>query len=356
MCRLGDGMITSNHKSFLGIESFKNIDDDKNINVFLLNLHCAELEDYEYILNQHIDAIKAADKVIIMNEWEAIYDFIWERIQYILIDNGIKKDNIMFVDGGSHTNGQYNHLWTPILIAMPNNFRHRHLHFHDLKDRIYHFNSLSRIPKPYRLIFTQELFRRGIDQYGLVTCGTASEGEQWLQYLESFVEPQYKGRFPAFVGNNSVSRQNFTDDMFETFGNCAIHVAVETSFENTPYSKNNQPLNEMWDRIFVTEKTILSFAMRQLPLVLSVPGTVQYVRELGYDMFDDYIDHSYDKELDPEKRIIMVADELERMCREDIRKKIYVDDRLKDNYEWVNTAFSFSWRQYVAKLNAWVYK
>ncbi len=46
--------------------------------------------------------------------------------------------------------------------------------------------------------------------------------------------------------------------------------------------------------IFLTEKSFKVFAWHQIPIFVATPGHVQVIRELGFDMFDDIIDHSYD--------------------------------------------------------------
>jgi hypothetical protein len=47
--------------------------------------------------------------------------------------------------------------------------------------------------------------------------------------------------------------------------------------------------------IFLTEKTFKAFAWHQIPIFVATSGHVQVVRELGFDMFDDILDHSYNK-------------------------------------------------------------
>jgi hypothetical protein len=44
----------------------------------------------------------------------------------------------------------------------------------------------------------------------------------------------------------------------------------------------------------VTEKTLMAFAAEQVPIVIGHPGIVQHCRRMGFDMFDDVVDTSYD--------------------------------------------------------------
>jgi hypothetical protein len=44
----------------------------------------------------------------------------------------------------------------------------------------------------------------------------------------------------------------------------------------------------------VTEKTLLAMAAEQIPIVIGHQGIVDQCRRMGFDMFDDLVDNSYD--------------------------------------------------------------
>jgi len=44
----------------------------------------------------------------------------------------------------------------------------------------------------------------------------------------------------------------------------------------------------------VTEKTLMAFAAEQIPIVIGHPGIVEHCRRMGFDMFDDVVNTSYD--------------------------------------------------------------
>jgi hypothetical protein len=54
---------------------------------------------------------------------------------------------------------------------------------------------------------------------------------------------------------------------------------------------------------FLTEKIYKPLRAGQLFIVQAPPGTIAYLRSLGFDVFDDYIDHSYDRILDWRGRV-----------------------------------------------------
>lgn len=74
------------------------------------------------------------------------------------------------------------------------------------------------------------------------------------------------------------------DDNFirlaNVYGSAAVNIVTETEY-NTPPG-------------IISEKTLMAFAAEQIPVVIGHQGIVQHCRELGFDMFTDLVDTSYD--------------------------------------------------------------
>lgn len=68
--------------------------------------------------------------------------------------------------------------------------------------------------------------------------------------------------------------------LLPVYARCAVNIVTETLYDETPG--------------IVTEKSLMAFAARQVPIVIGHRGIVQHCRELGFDMFDDLVDTSYD--------------------------------------------------------------
>lgn len=75
--------------------------------------------------------------------------------------------------------------------------------------------------------------------------------------------------------------------------------------------------NEKYNTITFTEKVWKPFKTHQIPVLSSLPGSIQKLRELGFDLFDDFVDHSYDKEKDHRKRFELAFKELLRLSELD---------------------------------------
>lgn len=92
------------------------------------------------------------------------------------------------------------------------------------------------------------------------------------------------------------------------------------------------------DYIFVSEKSFKVFAWHQLPIFVTVPGHVQKIRELGFDVFDDIFDgHSYDKEKFSNTYMLKVFSTIKKFMnayptlehQQDLRNKLW--ERIETN-------------------------
>ena len=129
---------------------------------------------------------------------------------------------------------------------------------------------------------------------------------------------------------NNDTEHNQTNSIFHS---CAFNLVVESSSQTDP---------GVWRSHFITEKTFKAFGLRQIPLWFAVPGLVAQVRKLGFDLFDDIVDHSYDTIPDEHTRFASVAQQIKQLdqqltldqCQQ-LRRSLL--DRLNQNFELVKT-------------------
>jgi len=90
-------------------------------------------------------------------------------------------------------------------------------------------------------------------------------------------------------------------------------------FENNPYKHSyinivNESQFSRDEVIHITEKTLIPLYYSQIPLLV---GTYQHVKrtkeKYGFDLFEDFVDTSYDNEPNPQKRMKMIIDEIVRL-------------------------------------------
>ena len=103
---------------------------------------------------------------------------------------------------------------------------------------------------------------------------------------------------PLLVDGILTDRVKEFDVANPEFHSCLFNIAAETSSQ----SEAN------WRSVFLTEKTWKAIMQRQIPIWYGVPGLVEHVRSLGFDTFDDILDHHYDAIQDETQRHQSVFD------------------------------------------------
>jgi hypothetical protein len=171
----------------------------------------------------------------------------------------------------------------------------------------YHWVCLCRLPRSHRVIVLCVLFGLELD-LGYVSIGphkfNNANFDDWygklinqnanlIQILRSgwqkFVNK------PTFVDSDTYNvpanhnALNFDLNLKQLYNHCALEIITETTFFNCGQ--------------FTSEKYLNSVYGCNFPILISNAGTVAYLRDNGFDMFDDVIDHSYDSEPDAVLRI-----------------------------------------------------
>lgn len=133
------------------------------------------------------------------------------------------------------------------------------------------------------------------------------------QYQPLFPNTELPILLDGYIDNASDLHSDVCNPLFRK---CAVNIIVESSAQNE---------QNIWNSIFITEKTFKAFGMLQIPIWWAVPGLVDCVRNMGYDVFDDIIDHCYDQETDQSTRLDLVIVQLKKLCNynlEDLRQTL----------------------------------
>jgi len=86
----------------------------------------------------------------------------------------------------------------------------------------------------------------------------------------------------------------------------------------------------------VDEKFLNSVYARNFPIIIGVEGTVDYLRNLGFDVFDDVVNHSYDTIKNPLQRLLSAIFDNKHLYKNNIKVK------WKDNEQRFNENINFA--------------
>ena len=179
----------------------------------------------------------------------------------------------------------------------------------------HHFVCLNNGHRWQRFELTCELVKRNLKQYGQIS------------YIQP--PPVAVWGFPILIDRSEVSWIEQRDIDFPELSGALYNVICETAYEPEPgisqLTHHHRP--------GMTEKSYKCFALFQVPIWLAPYRAVACYRELGFDVFDDIIDHSYDLEIDPVKRIGMVADQIQTVCEQSHMQLLGIKNHLLPRFK-----------------------
>ena len=158
-----------------------------------------------------------------------------------------------------------------------------------------------------------------------VMCDYSSELEPFRHYFENINLPLL---VDGYCSRNQPGNKehDVTSDLLRC---CAINIIAESSSQNKE--------DRSWRSTIISEKTFKAFGLLQIPIWWAVPGLVSEVRKLGFDVFDDLVDHSYDDLVDEDLRLEAVIEQIINLKNKEPQsfRTIY-RSRLLNNWNHLN--------------------
>jgi hypothetical protein len=228
----------------------------------------------------------------------------------------IAVDNVRIVPwGGDITNHQRE--YATVSPVLEKNF-----------DSTYTFLSLNRNKRTHRAMLVSLLYGLDLENHGLISCmfqDSIDDLYEYTQWPESEIYTQGFDKFKSsklsltdnpeiYVNGNNDNASNFKNKLTNYYQNTFIEIITETSYTEACYN--------------LTEKTLNSIYGCNFPILLCSQGSVAFLRNMGMDMFDDVIDHSYDDIVDPADRLYRaVHDNMDLLTNLEKTKELWLTNR-----------------------------
>lgn len=231
------------------------------------------------------DTHPSAFYVIGPEEWEPveIYPNGWEFEAHKLYN---KVHNIDFkVLVGcilDKENYRYKYLNEPAVVSHPTYFAHAVIaHSIDLETYPYEvsspkklFTSLNGRPHPWRCMFIDRMYKHGLFDHGYVS---------WHE-LDKFDDYNYEFQWWT------PTKLEFDKSWQREDGMCDIYTPP-AEFKDSVFSLISESNTEC---LFYTEKTFVPIFHKRPFLIYGAPHANTYLRKLGFEIFDEVIDYSFD--------------------------------------------------------------
>jgi len=179
------------------------------------------------------------------------------------------------------------------------------------------FLCLNRMSKAHRLASLAFLQKYNIIDNCYVSYGDVITDELRLRVLKEYNGSLTKDDINKIVspihldhtqGTNANDTNPKEGSSIESYFNSSLFSIVNETLHDTHFSEyNGVPV------IFLSDKTYKTFYFHHIPIINAGRGVVRYLRDSGYDMFDDIIDHGYNDVLDPVARLTFMIEQIRKL-------------------------------------------
>jgi hypothetical protein len=235
--------------------------------------------------------------------------------------------NIQFVPWGGDVTNQSNSYPT-LNPVLDKNFKSTHT-----------FISLNRHARSHRIVLLSYLFGMGYDQYGDISYLDQHPKSEFLDYISWQFDERHSELTQVLANGYQKINQNqqLITDNYEIYNTNIIFDNV-ANFNNKLRNRYQHSFVEVVSEssfespsFMITEKFLNSVYGCNFPILLSGVGAVEHLRQVGFDLFDDIVDHSYDTIANPIDRVV-AAIETNRQLLTDL-------DYVKQKWQLCKTRF-----------------
>lgn len=279
----------------------------------------------KYVINhipkQILDHIvKGKIKLLLSMELESIPSVVKSIYTDIVIDLNIPEENITLVFPSKDILTIVNEVSLSLNKKPIKTFWYNYCEYwmrgYDVKidhtktksKKFLNLNRRARIDRVHRFLFVGLLKTRNLLGQGYVSFQPEIPWEQAWPQFNGLIDEKYKNQVlnlePLFIDTTDLSvNYNYPTEFTVSFyENSWFSVVSETHFFNNESNR------------FLTEKTFKVIMHKHPFLLITSPNSLELLKEIGYKTFSPFFDESYDKEYDPHKRMILIVNEVERLC------------------------------------------
>lgn len=271
------------------------------------------------------------------NDHENDHHYVVNYMDMVAVKNGIDPSQIYIMNNNSNID-EYKHLTNSRINTHKLNVLYKGYSFQfancknnefvPVKDKFFMCHNRRRKPHRYALLcamkklgLLEDTDWTLLQNYAYIenNVNKSENGIDRFFYKDIFNEEDLKFYEPElrFLETFDVKKSIYEEDVtidtpnsFESiltfqinsYRNAYVNLATESNY----FNNDNETIH-------ITEKSFIPLYFYQLPIFLASPGHVQKVREYGFDVFDDIIDHSYDKIWDTRERFFAIVKEIQRL-------------------------------------------
>lgn len=192
------------------------------------------------------------------------------------------------------------------------------------------FLCYNRAVKPHRLFITSEIMSRGLLSHSYLSMYANASQElvpdlntsiPWgllETYFTTDITTTLKNNLDYFPIELSLHKVNDSDphsikNDIEYFNDSYFSLVTESKCLSDRLI--GDVTNELtMDSVFLTEKTYKPIIAKHPFIIVSMPNSLKVLNVMGFKTFHPFIDETYDSIEDDESRLLLIMDEVQRLC------------------------------------------
>lgn len=178
--------------------------------------------------------------------------------------------------------------------------------------------------REYRLMFTDQILSHDLSASCRITFNAWDTGKHYREH--EFVNSQFRIMndlecLPSSMAPSTASADYSVDD----YAACWWDIVTETLFDDP--------------RVYLTEKVLRPIACGRPFMLLAPAGSLAYLRQQGFETFDDIIDETYDSITNPVDRMQAVIGEMRRLQALSLQQKHDLQQRIQSRLAYNKSLF-----------------
>jgi len=202
------------------------------------------------------------------------------------------------------------------------------------------FICLNNVNRPHRPAVVSYLLGKGLDPYGYITLRSYENTsiDCFLDWCFDTVHDPIKNILLS--GFSKISKDTLTEIAFNPTLNKNYN-ALSKTYQKT-FIEIITDTTYFEPSAFTNDKYVNNILGANFPIFISTLGTVNHLRQQGFDMFDDIVDHSYDNIVDPALRLSQAIElNLSLLKDTEVVKKLWKENKSRfiNNYNFFKNDF-----------------
>jgi hypothetical protein len=190
-----------------------------------------------------------------------------------------------------------------------------------------YYLSFNRLPKKHRVDLAVSLDKNNFLDKGYISFANNISDWDWKDMVQDESERKsLEKKMPLVIDRKDLSDAKYSYEKFEVKYYLDSYFQIVTGNNFTDFD----------DQLIFSEKIWKPITNLQPFIYLDDVGALKRLREYGFKTFEPFIDESYDKVYDIEKRFNMIEEEIIKLCNKPIQE-IHdwywsIEDVIKHNY------------------------